>query len=142
MRLPRYQFCMAASLLVAFSTMLLATGVLRAQERLAPGAASDRPEFEVASVKPNANNDGRTFIQLLPGGGLRISGGTLEYLLTLAYEVRAFQISGGGGWIESDRFDILAKSDDSSASEDTPIDASKPTEGQYKTMQEQMRPKL
>jgi bla regulator protein blaR1 len=84
----------------------------------------------------------RFAVRYLSRGGLRISGGSLKYLLTLAYEVRSFQISGGSGCIDSDRFDILAKSDDSSASENAPGDPSKPTETQYKTMQERMRPTL
>src|ERR1700722_6377352 len=72
---------------------------------------------------------GRTLIQILPGGGLRTSGATLTFLLTLAYDVRAFQISGGSGWANSDRFDIFANPERGAAAND-------------KTAQEQMRPRL
>ena len=67
--------------------------------------------FGVASIKPSARYDGRTLIQIQPGGGLRTTGATLRFLVTLAYDARPFQISSGPGWIDSDRFDILAKAD-------------------------------
>jgi hypothetical protein len=47
---------MAATLVAAFSTTLLATGVVRVQEEPALSTASDRPEFEVASVKPSSRH--------------------------------------------------------------------------------------
>jgi len=96
----------------------------------------------VASIKPSASDDARTLLQVLPGGGLRTSGATLKFLITLAYEVRSFQILGGSGWISSDRFDVVAKSDRSTDSEKEPRDPSKVTASQLKGMQDQMRPKL
>jgi bla regulator protein BlaR1 len=126
---------------VAAVTLTAVIGIMN----LVPGRAQSsaaRPEFEVASVRPSAGSDGRIFVQLLPGGGLRISGATLNFLLTLAYEVRSFQISGGTGWVNSDRFDIVAKPDRSAGSEDAPSDPRQITEKQYQTMQEQMRPRL
>src|ERR1700683_4566445 len=60
--------------------------------------------FEVASIKPCAQYDGRTLIQVQPGGGLRTTGATLRFLVTLAYDVRPFQISGGLGWVYLGRF--------------------------------------
>jgi uncharacterized protein (TIGR03435 family) len=99
-------------------------------------------EFEVASIKPTAAYDGRTLIQVFPGGALKISGATLKYLITLAYEVRSFQISGGPGWMNADHFDIVAKPDRSTGSENLSSDPRKITEAQRKTMNEQMRPRL
>jgi hypothetical protein len=72
---------------------LISSPASRAQE---PPPAN-HPEFEVASIKANASYDGRILLQILPGGGLTTSGATLNFLLTLAYEVRSFQISGGAG---------------------------------------------
>jgi bla regulator protein blaR1 len=105
-------------------------------------SSGSQPEFAAASVKPSASDDSRTLLQVLPGGGLRVSGATLKFLITLAYEVRSFQILGGSGWISSDRFDVMAKSDGSTNSEKEPRDPSKVTAAQLKGMQDQMRPKL
>jgi uncharacterized protein (TIGR03435 family) len=101
-----------------------------------------RSEFEVATIKPTASYDGRSFVQVLPGGGLRVSGATLKGLLASAYQVRSFQISGGPGWIDSEHFDVVAKADRSDSSEDLPGDLRQVTERQYQTRQDQMRPKL
>ena len=65
--------------------------------------------FEVASIKPSTETGFRTGIQMQPGGGLRVNGATLKMLLTIAYDVREFQIVGGPSWISSERYDILAK---------------------------------
>jgi uncharacterized protein (TIGR03435 family) len=95
----------------------------------------------VASVKPNSGDDRRVGIQLQPGGGLRTTGTTLKFLLTFAYDVRDFQISGGPGWINSDRFDIVAKSERGSP-ESPPDDMHKMTDAQMKTSVELVRQKL
>jgi uncharacterized protein (TIGR03435 family) len=101
-----------------------------------------RSEFEVATIKLTANHDGRSYVQVLPGGGLRVSGATLKGLLASAYQVRSFQISSGPGWIDSEHFDVIGKADRSAGSEDQPGDLRQVSERQYQTRQEQMRPKL
>jgi bla regulator protein blaR1 len=65
-------------------------------------------EFEVATIKPsNPNTLGVTFRNA--PGGLNISGATLSLLIQQAYDVREFQITGGPGWIHSERYDVAAK---------------------------------
>jgi uncharacterized protein (TIGR03435 family) len=98
--------------------------------------------FEVASIKPNIGDDHRFFIQMQPGGGLRTTGSTLKMLLTLAYDVREFQISGGPGWINTERYDIVAKAERSAAAENVPDDPRKMTDEQRKTVADQMRERL
>jgi uncharacterized protein (TIGR03435 family) len=98
--------------------------------------------FEVASIKPNRSDDHRFSIQMLPGGGVRMTGTTLKMLLTQAYDVREFQISGGPGWINTDRWDIMAKSERSAASDSLPDDLRNMTDEQRKTAAEQMREQL
>jgi uncharacterized protein (TIGR03435 family) len=116
-----------------FCVVLLSAGVLQAQ-------APARQEFEVASIKPSGPDDGRTLVQVLPGGGLRTSGATVKFLVSLAYDITSFNIS-GPAWINSDRFSILAKADRSSA-DDPNYDPRQITQRQYDSMREQMRPKL
>ncbi len=71
--------------------------------------------FEVASVKPSAPDSPGMFIRPLPGGGLRVSGASVKNLISLAYDVRAFQILGGPEWVEGERFDIEARAQTSDA---------------------------
>lgn len=48
----------------------------------------------------------------LPAGGrFAVANVALRTLIAFAYNVQGFQISGGPGWISSDRFDISAKSE-------------------------------
>jgi uncharacterized protein (TIGR03435 family) len=65
--------------------------------------------FEVASVKRSLSGQDKS---IRPSGdSLSMHGMTLKDLITIAYEVREFQISGGPDWIDSDRYDIIAKAE-------------------------------
>jgi uncharacterized protein (TIGR03435 family) len=71
-------------------------------------AQTSSTAFEVASIKPSdPSTQGVTFMN--GPGGLNINGATIKMLIQQAYDVRDFQISGGPGWINSDRYDIKAK---------------------------------
>ena len=101
--------------------------------------------FEVASIKPAAPaGPGPTpiGIQLMPGGGLRANNVTLRLLVTLAYDVRDFQISGGPPWLGSDRYDIQARAAAASDTPTSPEAMRNLTDEQRKTYQEQMRERL
>jgi len=65
--------------------------------------------FEVASVKPSAPEGTGYFMRPLPGGGLQVNGASLKVLISFAYEVRQFQISGESPWVDAERFDIDAR---------------------------------
>jgi uncharacterized protein (TIGR03435 family) len=67
------------------------------------------PAFEVASIKPVPPEAQCGMIQALPGGGLNVECMDLRTLLTWAYQVRRYQISGGAPWVDSMRWTILAK---------------------------------
>jgi len=67
------------------------------------------PAFEVASVKPTPPSDlHNTFYGFAPGA-IQVRGGTLKGIVQMAYNVPDFEIYGGPGWIEADRFDVTAK---------------------------------
>src|SRR6476619_2180775 len=96
-------------LLVAFA--FIAGPGLDAQT---PGAAAaaDQPTFEAASVK--ANKAGGPFmIAFQPGGRFRATNVTLKMLIGAAYgtpqPLPDFQLVGGPKWLETDRFDVIAK---------------------------------
>jgi bla regulator protein blaR1 len=98
--------------------------------------------FEVASIKPTAADFHGTMFQLQPGGGLRITGANLKTLLAYMYDVREFQISGGPGWINSERYDIVAKPERATGSDSAPADPGKLTDDQRKTFLEQTRQRM
>ena len=67
-------------------------------------------QFEAASVKRSepGNVRGATY-EFLPGAGLRVTNGTLKGMIETAFDLRDFQIFGGPGWVNSERYDVLAK---------------------------------
>jgi uncharacterized protein (TIGR03435 family) len=78
---------------------------------LALGGAVAQQTFEVASIKPNAASDNRIMIGIQPGGRFTATGITVKHLIREAFNVRDFQISGGPGWIGSERYDVNAKAE-------------------------------
>jgi uncharacterized protein (TIGR03435 family) len=71
--------------------------------------AQTRAEFEVSSVKPNTSGPGAFAINALPGGRFTATNVTVRALIQSAYGLQAVQITGGPGWLNTDRFDIVAK---------------------------------
>jgi uncharacterized protein (TIGR03435 family) len=73
------------------------------------------PAFEVASVKPNRSGDGKVALFFQPGGRFNAIGVTLKMLIGAAYgnpqPLMNLQIIGGPRWIDSDRFDVVAKAE-------------------------------
>ncbi len=77
---------------------------------LATAQTQDKPPaFEVASIKPAAPNQPGMGMQRLPGGRVNMKNVTLRLLISMAWNVRDFEVAGGPPWIDTDRFDILAK---------------------------------
>ncbi|MGA3186936.1 MAG: TIGR03435 family protein [Bryobacteraceae bacterium] len=86
-------------------------------------------EFEAVSVKPTGPAG--------PGRGMRgdpgrmnMTGMTLNFLIQQAYDVRQYQISGGSGWVNSDRYDIVAKLPDNDGNRVLPPDPANFTDDQ------------
>ena len=76
------------------------------------------PRFEVASVKPSdeaAAGSVMPTTSALPGGRFIARQAVLRVILQNAYQVRAFQIVGAPGWINSAKYDIDAKADNPNA---------------------------
>ena len=88
--------------------LLLLLPLLFLPNRDSWGAAA--PTYEVASVKPNTSNSGMIRFTGPPQSAtFTASNATLQILITLAYQVKPFQIEGVSGWIGTDHFDISAK---------------------------------
>jgi uncharacterized protein (TIGR03435 family) len=69
--------------------------------------------FEVASIQPNTSGDARKGLGPSPGGGFAATNVTLKELIPYAYGLpqlaASSRIFGGPKWIDTDRFDLVAK---------------------------------
>jgi len=91
-----------------------ATSASSAQEQTpAPSPSSEAEvKFEVTSVK-KSGPPGQGFLPFrLQGGRFSMGGMTVGSLITLGYGIQRFQLVGGPGWMNTDRFDINAVSED------------------------------
>jgi uncharacterized protein (TIGR03435 family) len=93
-------------------------------------SAQPRPAFEAATIRPSAPIDQATMMNMIRAGkvplGAHISATRAEYtyldletLLTYAYGVRRYQIT-GPDWMPNSRFDIIAKLPAGSTKADAP----------------------
>jgi len=74
-------------------------------------AQSARPEFEVASIKLNMSSELPMRIGPIGRGRFQASNVSLRELITMAYGLRDFQLSGAPGWLASERYDVIAKTE-------------------------------
>jgi len=96
---------------LAIGIAAIASGTLFGQ------AVARPPEFEVASVRCEVLKAVRGIdILTYPGGRITVKSYTLRMLIQAAFDVQAFQVSGGPPWIDDDRCNIEAKPPASSES--------------------------
>jgi uncharacterized protein (TIGR03435 family) len=76
---------------------------------LAAAAFGQPLAFDAASVKPNKLDDRIVTIDIGPGGRFAARGYTLKLLIQQAYEIKGFQVLGGPGWLDTDRYDVQAR---------------------------------
>ena len=71
------------------------------------------PQVDVVSVKPNASNTPPyPSINVQQGGRLTATNVSVRYLLMDAYDITLpYELEGNPGWLDTERFDILAKAD-------------------------------
>jgi uncharacterized protein (TIGR03435 family) len=96
------------------SAVLVLTGLANPPQTRAqsPGAAGAHPQFEVASIKPNTSASGTMKFPFPSGGRFTATNLNLKVLISFAYKVQGFEVSGGPAWIGSDRYDVTAKAAD------------------------------
>lgn len=96
--------------------VLPATGFVRAAVQN-PASSDAEPRFEVASIRATditaftAGGGGRVppiGVRMLPNG-MNATLATVRMLILSAYQIRDYQLAGGPGWVDSDRFDISAR---------------------------------
>jgi len=88
-------------------------------------SANSQPAFEVAAIKPSPPpQPGRMPMGMSPGPGdpsrVSIHFISLSSLLTLAYRIRPYQLS-GPSWLDTERFDVVAKLPDGATREQVPL---------------------
>ncbi|HEY4084473.1 MAG TPA: TIGR03435 family protein [Bryobacteraceae bacterium] len=66
-------------------------------------------KFEVASIKPSDPNAKGSSVMTDKAGGLRGENMPIRALVTMAYGIRDFQLSGAPAWLSTERYDIAAK---------------------------------
>jgi uncharacterized protein (TIGR03435 family) len=81
-----------------------------ATAKLAPMAPDAKPDVEVATIKPSQpGNDQMKFEW--HGGTLAIKNLTLSFIMSFAYDLPVRQITDKPGWMDTDKWDIEAKTD-------------------------------
>ena len=106
------RFLLALAALTALAGPLV-IGIVDAKSSRAQSQPAVRPAFEVASIKRSTYPAGSWF-RYLPGGRFTAMS-WVQQLIQVAYGVEAYQISGGPGWLTSDRYDIEAKAGNADA---------------------------
>lgn len=88
------------------SMVLSAVGLM-----LSKGVCAQPPQrFEVASIRPTGAAPGvGTSVELFPGGRIRIVNEPIKLLVRQAFRVQDSQIVSGPTWLDTDRYDIEAK---------------------------------
>ena len=97
------------------------------------------PVFEVASIKPSDPLANGMSMGVRPGGLYNAKGVTVKSLIMSAYDVRPFQISGPPGWLDTNKYDIIAKANATGLAEDDPA---KMTDDQRTQFREQMQQRV
>ena len=65
--------------------------------------------FEVASIRQNRSGGANTNIRQLDGGRFEVVNATLKTLIRNAYDILGFQLVGGPSWLDTEHYDIEAK---------------------------------
>ncbi len=91
------------SAVVAF--VVVAGGMFAQSTAIRPSFA----EFEVASIKPTPPGAGGRWIRMQSTHEFTAKNHALKTLVAAAYNLSPSAISGGPAWVDSDRYDIVAK---------------------------------
>ena len=105
------QFAIASGVLAVIVVTPPAPLAASAQQpvQASAGRESDLPSFDVVSVKINRSNSPNQSMRVLPGGRAVATNTPLQRLILTAYELFPLQLVGGPGWVNSDRFDVVAQ---------------------------------
>jgi uncharacterized protein (TIGR03435 family) len=83
--------------------------LLQAAPQVTQGPRDSAPTFEIVSIRENRSVGGGQGMRLQPGGQLVMTNQSLRPLVVFAYGLLPQQVVGGPAWLDSTRFDIVAK---------------------------------
>jgi uncharacterized protein (TIGR03435 family) len=89
---------------IAVVTTIVLSVVAAAGQTPQPGVA-----FEVASIRLNRDGPAVSGLRRLPGGRFEATNMPLGYLIEFAYQLQPYERQGGPSWIDTDRWNIIAK---------------------------------
>jgi len=90
---------------VALPLLIGVVGAPHGRAQSKPG----EPAFEVASVKPGDQNARGIRMMITPGGGVGFENVSVRQVITLAYDIQNYQLTGGPSWVDTAKFTIVAK---------------------------------
>jgi uncharacterized protein (TIGR03435 family) len=94
-KLPSVRFAALTALIALFAT---------------PARSQPPSQFEVAVIRPaTADPKAGTAFNVFEGGRLKITNEPIKLLIRAAFQLQNAQIAGYPEWVETDRFDIEAK---------------------------------
>ncbi len=76
-----------------------------------PMATTADPAFEVATIKPSSPEEHISILVNPSGSQFNTTATSLTNLITFAYGLHPRQVTGGPSWMETDKYDLLAKPD-------------------------------
>jgi uncharacterized protein (TIGR03435 family) len=75
-----------------------------------PLSAQPQTHFEVAAIRPNpAGPSAGTSFNVFEGGRIKITNEPVKLLIRVAYQLQNAEIAGGPNWLDTDRYDLEAK---------------------------------
>lgn len=121
LRLRRKPLLAAAVMAALGGPFLTAALFICAGRAQSQSAGASAQSFEVASIKPNRSGARNSGFKRFTGGELDATNITLKMLISFAYDIPQERILQGAAWLDSERYDILAKPE---AGPDRPVDRS------------------
>jgi uncharacterized protein (TIGR03435 family) len=92
-------------------TYLVVTASVACEAAAQKTATVELPHFDVASIKADPNPR-MSEVRVHPGGRVEIAGFPLKNLITTAFDVSYWQISGGDEWVSKDTYFVEANPPD------------------------------
>ena len=89
--------------------LVLCLCIVKAGAQAPSPSLSDLPSFDVASIKQNTSGEFLGSFGYEPGGQLVVVNNAVRTLIRSAYSVQNYQILGGPEWMNSDRYDVMAR---------------------------------